>query len=176
MNVAVLVIVAAGAACLVAALVPKPSARHRRYVRKARRTRRAIAALSDGQVLAYLRKINPYVFEELVLESFAEAGYRIRRNDRYSGDGGIDGRMEKDGTKYLVQCKRYAGHIQLEHVRQFAGTCRREKCRGVFVHTGRTGEGVRLFLGDECPDIEIWSGAKLAQLARPAAKTNGKQK
>ena len=57
--------------------------------------------------MAYLRKINPYVFEELVLDGFRSKGYGVKRNRRYSGDGGIDGRVYLDGKEYLVQCKRY---------------------------------------------------------------------
>jgi len=40
--------------------------------------------------IAYLRKIDPYVFEELLLEALLSKGFKITRNKRYSGDGGID--------------------------------------------------------------------------------------
>ncbi|MEX6059375.1 restriction endonuclease [Enterobacter hormaechei] len=39
----------------------------------------------------YLRKIDPFVFEELLLEGFEAHGFRTIRNKRYTGDGGIDG-------------------------------------------------------------------------------------
>ncbi|WP_375491682.1 restriction endonuclease [uncultured Nostoc sp.] len=44
-------------------------------------------------VIATLRKISPYVFEELVLTCCKKQGWQIQRNFRYTGDGGIDGRV-----------------------------------------------------------------------------------
>lgn len=45
--------------------------RHRRYRKTAERVRERLPQLaSDGARLSYLRKINPYVFEELLLLSF----------------------------------------------------------------------------------------------------------
>ncbi|WP_192840691.1 restriction endonuclease, partial [Enterobacter hormaechei] len=41
----------------------------------------------------YLRKIDPFVFEELLLEGFEAHGFRTIRNKRYTGDGGIDGQV-----------------------------------------------------------------------------------
>nr|WP_306670548.1 restriction endonuclease [Acidithiobacillus ferrooxidans] len=43
--------------------------------------------------IAYLRKIDPLVFEELVLDAFQKEGWLVQRSTRYSGDGGIDGRI-----------------------------------------------------------------------------------
>lgn len=40
-------------------------------------------------VIATLRRISPYVFEELVLTCCFEQGWQIQRNFRYIGDGGI---------------------------------------------------------------------------------------
>jgi restriction endonuclease Mrr len=44
-------------------------------------------------VLATLRRISPYVFEELLLICRQDQGWQIQRNFSYSGDGGIDGRV-----------------------------------------------------------------------------------
>ena len=92
-----------------------------------------------GEAISYLRKINPYVFEEIVLDAFEDAGYKSIRNKAYSGDGGVDGRVRKDGEEWLVQCKRYSGYVSLQHVREFNYLCLREGKRGFFVHTGKTG-------------------------------------
>lgn len=117
------------------------SGRHARYRRRAERIYRKFNKENTppGRMFAYMRKINPYVFEELVLLAFEKKGYRIKRNRRYSGDGGIDGKVFIDGHTVLIQCKRYFAHIDAEHVRSFASLCERERCTGVFVHTGRTG-------------------------------------
>ena len=62
--------------------------------------------------MKYLRKINPYVFEELLLLAFERRGMRVIRNSRYSGDGGLDGQVLIDGERWLIQAKRYGRTIR----------------------------------------------------------------
>ncbi|EIA9097383.1 restriction endonuclease, partial [Escherichia coli] len=111
----------------------------------------------------YLRKINPYVFEELLLLAFERRGMRVIRNSRYSGDGGLDGQVLIDGERWLIQAKRYGRTIRPSHIDDFGELLRREGCRGFFVHTGRTGPAsrARLVLW---PDIELVSGQRLLKL------------
>lgn len=71
------------------------------------------------QKIDYLRKIDPFVFEELLLEGFEAHGFRTIRNKRYTGDGGIDGQVIIGKYRYLIQAKRYRGHIALQHVQEF---------------------------------------------------------
>ncbi len=121
-------------------LVSMKANRHRRYQRQALRVLARLPQLAgDGQRLNYLRKINPYVFEELLLTAFERRGYRIKRNQQYSGDGGLDGQVWIGSQRYLIQAKRYARTITPAHVAEFGGVVRRERCRGLFIHTGRTG-------------------------------------
>lgn len=40
----------------------------------------------NAKIIAYLRKIDPYVFEELLLSAFENKGYKIKRNASYSAD------------------------------------------------------------------------------------------
>lgn len=142
------------------------SLRHRRYQQKAQRILDRLPQLAgDGQRLNYLRKINPYVFEELLLTAFERQGYRIRRNRRYSGDGGLDGQVWIDGQRYLIQAKRYACTITPAHVAEFGALVRREGCRGLFVHTGRTGPKSRAALAS-FPEIELLSGQRLLELLK----------
>ena len=55
--------------------------RHRRYRATAERVYTRLRQLSgDGQRMSYLRKINPYVFEELLLLAFERQGYAVQRN------------------------------------------------------------------------------------------------
>lgn len=120
--------------------------RHLARIRKAKKIMKKMRTIvqfenGGGRVVAYLRKINPYVFEELVLSSIEERNILIVRNVRYSGDGGIDGRFSSAGGKVLVQCKRYSGYIDRSDVVEFAKKVKEEKCyAGVFVHTGKTGD------------------------------------
>lgn len=88
---------------------------------------------------ARLRAMDPLAFEELLLESFERRGHKVIRNHRYTGDGGIDGQVVIDGAIWLIQAKRYAGTIRSEHVVAFETLCQSRGCRGLFIHTGRTG-------------------------------------
>lgn len=109
-------------------------------------------------------KTQSVVFEELVLEALKDNGFRVCRNKRYSGDGGIDGRVFKNGEEYYVQCKRYASHIDMQHVRDFVELCRKDGKSGLFVHTGKTGRGAWNVLSDGPSTVEIISGGKLLNL------------
>ncbi|MBU2764677.1 restriction endonuclease [Acidithiobacillus ferrivorans] len=94
--------------------------------------------------IAYLRKIDPLIFEELVLDAFQKQGWLVQRNTQYSGDGGLDGRIFQKGTWWGIQCKRYKGAIQTAHVDLFARDLTRfGLTEGYFVHTGRTPAGTR---------------------------------
>lgn len=108
--------------------------------------------------LGYLRSIDPLVFEELVLEAFQRDNYPIRRNHRYSGDGGLDGRVYMDSGWWAIQCKRYQGAVHKAHIEQFREDAIREGCiGGVFLHTGKTPKnGKQLSQG-----VTIISGSRL---------------
>lgn len=114
-------------------------------------------------VLAYLRKIDPFVFEELLLTCFERQGYTIRRNERYTGDGGLDGRVWLHGEVYLVQAKRYKDSINPAHVKEFGRVIQsRGAVGGFFIHTGRTGNQSKELLR-QYPQIQLLSGQKLVE-------------
>ena len=106
---------------------------------------------------AYLRKVEPMVFEEMVIQAFANGGFTRKANRQYTGDGGIDGRVWVDDWATVdpyfarrrhtepvggwcgIQCKRYEGPIHREHIRQFPVDLQRAGLvAGFFVHTGTT--------------------------------------
>ena len=94
--------------------------------------------------IAYLRKIDPLVFEEMVLDAFQRQGLIVERGTRYSGDGGLDGKIFRDNHWIGIQCKRYKAGIKSEHVEQFERDLFRfGMTEGYFVHTGRTPSGVK---------------------------------
>lgn len=118
-----------------------------------------------GQKIAYLRKVDPYAFEELILTLLQRKGFVIARNERYSGDGGIDGRFQHQNRLWLVQAKRYSGRIRAEHVRAFAEVLNQNDCDGIFVHTGSTPSSVRTAVNaGSARRIEIISGDRLLAL------------
>lgn len=137
--------------------------RHYRNISTGNRVIQKLNAIEhDGAKLNYLRKVNPFVFEELVLTAFSKNGYTIIRNKRYTGDGGIDGKVVKNGQLYLVQAKRYSTSINPQHVIDFNEAINRVNASGgYFVHTGRTGEKSHQ---NRQGNIEFISGSKLLTL------------
>ncbi|WDF75232.1 restriction endonuclease [Novosphingobium sp. KACC 22771] len=112
---------------------------------------------------ARLRAMDPFAFEELLVESFERSGHEVERNHRYIGDGGIDGQVAIDGHVWLFQAKRYADSIRPEHVAAFENLCRLNGQRGLFIHTGRTGPQSRAVITDGSV-VQIISGRALLAL------------
>jgi restriction system protein len=113
-------------------------------------------------VIGTLRRVNSFVFEELLLHCFKEQGFQVIRNSRYTGDDGIDGRLMRDGKLYLVQAKRYSGHIEAAHLREFELTIQRYGAvGGYFIHSGRTGETSWGVARQRDSKIVVLSGMKL---------------
>lgn len=120
---------------------------------------------SHTGVINYLKKIDPFVFEELLLTCFKEAGCKIKRNRRYTGDGGIDGKVWISGKQHLIQAKRYKGHIKKSHVEEFISLCKRKRRHGLFIHTGRIGrESFSLIQND--PKIANINDKELVELIK----------
>lgn len=91
--------------------------------------------------IGYLRKIDPFIFEEMILSRIKLQGYKIYRNKRYTGDGGIDGKFKYNRKLYYIQAKRYKSYITKSHVIEFDNLIKKKKVKGLFVHTGKTGKG-----------------------------------
>lgn len=131
-----------------------------RAAKKVSKTINKIQNDNSGWLFSYLRKIDPFVFEELILLTFKKYGFRIKRNKRYTHDGGIDGKIKKNGEMFLIQAKRYSANINIEHIKDFIKVCRYYKVRGYFIHTGKTGREIRE-LAEKNPQIKIISGEKI---------------
>ena len=143
--------------------------RHKHNWKKAIQTIEKLNSFSgeniEGRQLSYLRKIDPFVFEEVLMYSMKMKGLNVIRNKRYTGDGGIDGKViDKKGNKYLIQAKRYKSYINLAHVKEFGELVQKSKWtkKGLFIHTGKTGKGVYTELKNY--PIQIVSGKKLIDL------------
>jgi restriction system protein len=122
-----------------------------------------------ARTLSYLRKIDPYVFEELILCALERQGIAVIRNESYSGDGGMDGEFIYQGRRFLVQAKRYEGAISAQHAQDFAAlVAERGQQGGLFIHTGRTPPGVYRGLRAS-QKITLVSGQKLLDLIRGQA-------
>ena len=118
---------------------------------------------SPDRAFGYLRNVDFFVFEEMILTAFEQRGVKVIRNRRYTGDGGIDGRVIIGGETLLIQAKRYDSHINAGDVAAFAEICRNKRKRGLFIHTGRTGKKAHNN-AVEANGIEIVSGRRLLDL------------
>lgn len=119
---------------------------------------------SNARILTYLRKIDPFVFEELLLTVFKKKGYSIERNPRYTHDGGIDGKIWLDGRLCLVQAKRYSSYVSTRHLLEFYLLVKKSESieKGFFIHTGKTSYATYQLYKNSC--VEIVSGDKLVYL------------
>lgn len=154
--------------CFVLLFRKRRRSRQKRNIRTAERILDKLKCFSGSNrrscVLSYLRKIDPFVFEELLLNAFRNKGYEIKRNERYTHDGGIDGRISLNGSLFLIQAKRYRSYVNPRHIRDFYFLIQRTEGvdKGFFIHTGRTGRDTFRQYKDTC--IEIISGDKLIDL------------
>ena len=152
---------------------PKRAQRRRRLIRAKQHL--AVLATIDcpARKFRYLKnRVNPFVFEEMIVESFRRRGFTVKR-PKYQADGGIDGQVKIGGRWALIQAKRYRNHIRKEHVEAFSALCAsrrllgivtlRRARRGFFIHCGKTGKESRE-LAQACPNVEIVSGKKLLNL------------
>lgn len=139
--------------------------RHQRRRKKAQRVATKLKTFTEGgQILTYLRQIDPFVFEEMLLNAFEACGYKVIRNKRYTGDGGIDGQIIYQGKRIPVQAKRYKNHINKAHMVAFTQVTQQRKAPfGLFIHTGQTGKGSYEVATSGTP-ILIISGDRLIRL------------
>jgi restriction system protein len=143
---------------------------HLRNVHRSRRVLHAVRAFKEPEVaarcLAYLRAVDPLVFEEVVMSALEDAGLLVLRGRRYSGDGGVDGVVWlPDRGWYAVQSKRYRQHVCLAHVCAFGeAVAGGGYDGGLFVHTGRS--GAALYPQMDATRIALLSGDRLLRLLR----------
>ena len=140
------------------------------HARKTKRAARALETIRNiespkkiPKILTYVRKLDPFVFEELLLTVLDEAGYRIRRSQRYTRDGGCDGCFrDENNREILLQAKRYSSHIKPTHVKEFGKLVGNFNAYyGIFVHTGRTGPKSHI---SKPRNVTIISGNHLVRL------------
>ncbi|WP_371873149.1 restriction endonuclease [Pseudoduganella buxea] len=146
-------------------LISRPA--HRTRVKQSRRLLRRVRGFGGPQraahVLSYLRKIDPYVLEELVLSALEDRGCLVLRNRRYSGDGGVDGHVRISGSWWPIQVKRYGAYIDHQHVSEFVQiVSSAEYGGGLFVHTGLSGSAVYRHLRGS--SVYLISGDRLVEM------------
>lgn len=156
-------------ACFTFTFLSRKKTRHDRKIKTADYILSRIQEFNEPQKIAYLRKVDAYAFEELILTCMERKGFPIQRNKSYSGDGGIDGRFFIDGKLHYIQAKRYSAEIRYEHIEAFAKILKQNNCKGIFVHTGKTPNNIRQRKID-MTDMIIVSGSRLIKLLNTEIK------
>lgn len=123
---------------------------------------------SPEKQLTLLRGVNPFVFEEMILTAIKKSGFQIKRNKRYTADGGIDGQATIKGVEYLIQAKRYKNYINPAHVQEFGFICKKQGKRGLFIHTGKT--GAKSSKISKSHNLEMISGNRLLNMLTNSQK------
>lgn len=153
-----------GVALLYLLAVKWDKARHFRFVLYASSHLKMLSKIQEPwEKYEFLRGVNPFVFEEMLLTAFKRKGWKIKRNKRYTGDGGIDGMVKFKGHWCAIQAKRYKNHINPQDVAELSRICHQRSVKGLFIHTGKTG-AKSLELANRCPRVQIVSGKKMLKL------------
>lgn len=138
--------------------------RHYRFIWQASNELKRLSKIKEPwKKYDFLREVNPFVFEEMILTAFKRRGWKIKRNKRYTGDGGIDGMVRFKGQWCAIQAKRYKGYINAKDVLELSRICNHRDVKGLFIHTGKTG-GKSRHLAERCPRVQIVSGKKMLAL------------
>lgn len=146
------------------AFFKRKKSKHKLYIKQSKVLISSLKTLDARQQFYRLRyKTNPYVFEESVLTGLEMAGHKIERSQRYSGDGGIDGFCYINNERYLIQSKKYSGYIKLQHLKEFHQICILKNSKGIFVHSGKTGQHSRYYAYTSGL-VDIVSGERLLKL------------
>lgn len=132
-----------------------------------------INQLLIGQLSDLLAKIDPYKFEELVLDLLQAIGYGGNRAEaaqvtKKSADGGIDGIINEDRLgldKIYIQAKRYNNTVPVKEVRDFAGAMLAHNARkGVFITTSDFPTSAKDFADKIDRTLILIDGKRLAAL------------
>jgi restriction system protein len=105
-------------------------------------------------------------FERLVGEAFRQQGFSVLELGGGGPDGGVDLVLNKDGKRYLGQCKHWkAWQVGVAVVRELNGVIAAQKADGGYVITGGVfTEDARIF-ADSC-GIHVIDGPKLDKMIR----------
>ncbi|MBL9218959.1 MAG: restriction endonuclease [Opitutaceae bacterium] len=130
------------------------------------------AALKED-LLEQIRKIDPYEFEQLVVDVLVAMGYGGSRTEaakvtQRSGDEGIDGIINEDrlGLDVVyIQAKRWQTTVGRKELQAFVGALSGQKAtKGVFITSGEFAHTAQEFVGNVQQKVVLIDGAKLAEL------------
>jgi restriction system protein len=120
---------------------------------------------------AKLADVNPFRFEQVVLDLLVAMGYGGSRREaaevtQKSGDAGIDGVINEDrlGLDVIyVQAKRWKNNVGREEIQNFVGALAGKKAsKGVFITTSAFNENAREYAAGLHQKIILIDGRRLA--------------
>lgn len=124
-----------------------------RQRREAERQRAYEQFKAQVRLPEYLRQMNPEKFELLVCGVYAQLGYAVQHTP-YTGDGGVDGILEKDGVRCVLQCKRVKGSVGRPILQQLYGAMGDHSAtRAIVVTTGNVSKQAKAFAHRKPIDI-----------------------
>ena len=105
-------------------------------------------------------------FDRQVAEIYRQQGYGVEEVGGGGADGGVDLRIQRDGTTAIVQCKRWKTYkVGVKPIRRLFGVMTAEKRgRAIFITSWvYTDEALRF---SESKPVELVDGAQLAEMLR----------
>ncbi|RUT78950.1 restriction endonuclease [Ancylomarina longa] len=126
----------------------------------------------SGDILDKVKQMDPYKFEQLVVDLLLAMGYGGSRQEAgrtvgKSGDGGIDGIINEDRLgldKIYLQAKRWENTVPIKEIRDFAGALLAQKARkGVFITTSEFSKSAFEFVDNIDRTIVLIDGHRLAE-------------
>lgn len=136
----------------------------------------AVASIDESlraELLERLSQVDPYYFEEIVLDLLFAMGYggnreEARKVTRKSNDEGIDGVINEDrlGLDVVyVQAKRWKNSVGRPNVQEFVGALAgKQASKGVFITTGHFSQDAIVYAGLVSQKVVLIDGARLADL------------
>lgn len=131
---------------------------------------KALQASLRRDLLARLYEVNPYYFQRIVLELFRQMGYGEFVETPKSGDGGIDGIINRDELgleRIYMQAKRYGegNKVREPEIRNFIGAMSSDVTKGIFVTTSDfDSKAIEKVRDDHHHKIILINGSQLAEL------------
>jgi len=126
----------------------------------------ALEEQSKADLLDYLKQVDPYLFEKIVLVLFKKMGYGDFQETSKSNDGGIDGVINQDQLgleKIYVQAKRYSDNkVRETDIRNFIGAMSGDTSKGIFVTTSSFDEKAKVKAKEAHHKIILIDGYALA--------------
>ena len=108
--------------------------RHKNWEREARGVlKRLQKGIPGEQIGPMLQAMSPYAFEYLITEGLKGQGIKVRKIQKASGDGGIDGMAHVEGRWHLIQAKRYRSPVASQVIEEFVQVCQEKRMPGLFV-------------------------------------------